>query len=59
MHLAMQPIPCPTGQVHLLVLYKAEMTSVRLSVGRHVNSSGVSACIHVGLGLCTAVLSAM
>ena len=33
MHLAMRPTPCTTGQVHLLVLlYKAEKPSVRLSV---------------------------
>ena len=61
MHLAMRPTPCTTGQVHLLVylLYKAEMTSVHPSVGRHVDSSVVSAWIDVGLGLCTAVVSGM
>ena len=37
MRLPMRPIPCTIGQVHLLVyyinlLYKAEMTSVRLTV---------------------------
>ena len=41
------------------LLYKAEMMSVRLSVGRHVDSSVVSAWIDVGLGLCTAVVSGM
>ena len=39
------------------LLYKAEMTSVCLSVGRHVDSSLVYAWIDVGLGLCTAVAS--
>ena len=29
MHLAMQSTPCTTGQVHLLVSYKAEKLSVR------------------------------
>ena len=47
MHLAMWPTPCTTGQVHLL-LYKAEMTSVRLS-DRHADSSVVYAWIDVGL----------
>ena len=32
MHLAMRPTPCTTVQVHLLVNYKAEMTSVCLTV---------------------------
>ena len=41
------------------LLYKAEMTSVRLSVGRHADSSVVYAWIDVGLGLCTAVVSGM
>ena len=34
------------------LLYKAEMTSVRLSVGRHADSSVVYMWIDVGLGLC-------
>ena len=57
MHLAMRPIPCTIGQVHLLVyllLYKAEMTSVR-----HADSSVVYAWVNVGLGLCRAVVSGM
>ena len=41
-----------------ILLYKAEMTSVRLS-DRHVDSSVVSAWIDVGLGLCTAMVSGM
>ena len=61
MHLAMRSTPCTTGQVHLLVYYiaKAEITSVRLSVGRHADSSLVYAWIEVGLGLCRAVVSGM
>ena len=60
MHLAMRPTPCTIGQVHLLVyIAKAEMTSVRLSVGRHADSSVVYAWIVVGLGLCRAVVSGM
>ena len=44
------------------LLYKAEMTSVRLSVrlsDRHADSSVVYARIDVGLGLCRAVVSGM
>ena len=37
------------GKLASLLLYKAEMTSVRPSVGRHVDSSVVSAWIDVGL----------
>ena len=70
MHLAMRPTPCTTRQVHLLVffyyllllfylLYKAEMTSVRLSVGRHAHNSVVYAGIDVGLGICRAVVFGM
>ena len=58
MHLAMRSTPCTTGQVHLLVLYKAEMTSVRPS-DRHADSSVVYVWIVVGLGLCKAVVSGM
>ena len=58
MHLAMRPTPCTTGQVHLLVLYKAEMTSVCPS-DRHAGNSIISAWIEVGLGLCSAVVSGM
>ena len=44
------------------LLYKAEMTSVRLSVClsvRHAINSVASAWIHVGLSLCRAVVSGM
>ena len=53
---------CTIGQVHLLVLYKAEMTSVRPSVclsDRHADSSVIYAWINVGLGLCRAVVFGM
>ena len=44
------------------LLYKAEKPSVRPSVcpsDRHVGNSVISACIYVGLDLCTAVVSGM
>ena len=52
MHLAMRSTPLAS------LLYKAEMTSVRLS-DRHADSSVVYAWIDVGLGLCTAGVSGM
>ena len=48
--------------IYIYLLYKAEMTSVRLSVrlsDRHADSSVVYAWIDVGLGLCRAVVFGM